>query len=134
MSEEVKMMSGMTCKCGNIIEITVPMYVTDEDDETFICKECFDKAREEIFKEKHGDIFEKYEKEIKKNLRKELGIAIKEFFDRQIKDIQESLGDNHSYTSLIKAIQYGLKVHLEEKLKGDREIPIMRKIEGDKVE
>ena len=60
MSEEVKMMSGMTCKCGNTIEITVPMYVTVDDHEIYICKECFDKAKEENTIEKHLELFEKY--------------------------------------------------------------------------
>lgn len=34
-------MRKMICKCGNKIEITVPMYVNKEGD--YICKDCFDK-------------------------------------------------------------------------------------------
>lgn len=41
---EIKTMkSGLICKCGKEIEITVPMYVDKNDN--YVCKECFEKIK-----------------------------------------------------------------------------------------
>jgi len=99
----------LICKCGNIIEISVPMYIDNEG--AYICKICFNnnKKIEDIIK-KTEDYIKRLEEILQNNLTKR---KINNQIDLMIDDIIELLQElRHSK----KPLSNERKKYFREKL------------------